>query len=194
MTVYRSLVFPLRTAAAIALILGMSSSARAQGFVSPFLGYNFGGDAGCPEITNCESKKLNVGVAIGTAGVLGFEEEFAYAKNFFGETPGMSSSVMTLMSNLMIAPRIGVVRPYAVGGVGLIKSKVELTRDSLLSTDNNNFGWNVGGGVMLIFGHVGIRGDIRYFHAFQDVGVLGFTLSDLKLDFGRASAGLVLGF
>jgi hypothetical protein len=28
----------------------------AQGFISPFVGYNFGGDAGCPEITGCQDK------------------------------------------------------------------------------------------------------------------------------------------
>jgi hypothetical protein len=30
--------------------------------------------------------------------------------------------------------------------------------------------------------------------AFQDLNALGFTLSDTKLDFGRASVGLILAF
>jgi hypothetical protein len=47
---------------------------------------------------------------------------------------------------------------------------------------------------MLMFGHVGVRGDLRYFHAFQDITFLGVAISKLKLDFGRASAGLVLQF
>ena len=47
---------------------------------------------------------------------------------------------------------------------------------------------------MLVGGHFGVRGDIRYFHAFQDIEFLGVPISDLKLDFGRASAGLVLQF
>ena len=42
--------------------------------------------------------------------------------------------------------------------------------------------------------HVGLRGDIRYFHAFQDRTILGLTLSDSKIDFGRASVGVVLKF
>jgi hypothetical protein len=29
------------------LVLGTSSLARAEGFISPFIGYNFGGDSGC---------------------------------------------------------------------------------------------------------------------------------------------------
>ena len=42
--------------------------------------------------------------------------------------------------------------------------------------------------------HFGVRGDIRYVHAFQDLTVQGFTLSNTKLNYGRASGGLVLKF
>jgi opacity protein-like surface antigen len=181
---------------ALALIVGAPTHARAQAFVSPFIGYDFGGDASCPQITNCENKKLNFGVSLGTTGrVLGFEEELAYAKDFFGTAPSLSSNVLTLMSNAMIIPKIGPVRPYALAGLGLIKTHVEFTPSSVLTSDNNNLGWDVGGGVAAFFGaHAGVRGDIRYFHAFQDLNALGFTLSDMKLDFGRASVGLVLTF
>jgi hypothetical protein len=56
-------------------------------------------------------------------------------------------------------------------------------------------GRDVGGGVVGFFGpHLGLRGDIRYYPGFQDLNVLGFTLSDAKLDFGRASVGLVVAF
>ena len=180
----------------LALIVGAPTHARAQGFVSPFIGYDFGGDASCPQITNCEDKKLNVGVSLGTMGsILGFEEELAYAKDFFGTAPGLSSSVLTLMSNAMIIPRIGPVRPYALAGLGLIKTHVEFTPSRVLSSTNNNLGWDAGGGIAAFFGaHAGVRGDIRYFHAFQDLNALGFTLSDTKLDFGRASVGLILAF
>lgn len=177
-------------------IVGAASEVRAQGFVTPFIGYNFGGDSGCPNVTNCADKKLNAGVAVGTVGdLVGFEEEFAYAKDFFGDAPEFSSSVFTLMSNLMIVPTIGPVRPYVLGGLGLIKTHVKLSPSSLLTAANNNLGWDVGGGIMALFGeHIGVRGDIRYFHAFQDLTVVGFTLGDSKLDFGRASVGLVLKF
>jgi hypothetical protein len=42
--------------------------------------------------------------------------------------------------------------------------------------------------------HFGVRGDIRYFHAFQDFDVLGIALGTTKLDFGRAAAGVVFRF
>jgi len=176
--------------------IGAATPAHADGFVSPYLGFDFGGDANCPQITGCQDKRLNVGVAVGTLGsVLGFEEDFGYAKNFFGASPLLDSSVLTLMSNLMISPKIGPVQPYVLGGAGLMKTHVSLTTSNILTTDNNNAAWDIGGGLIVIFGgHVGVRGDIRYFHAFQDLTVLGFTLSDTKLDYGRASAGLVLKF
>jgi opacity protein-like surface antigen len=179
-----------------ALIAGSSRPALAQGFIAPLIGFDFGGDATCPTITGCTNKKLNAGVALGSMGkVLGFEEEFAYAKNFFGEAPGLSSSVLTLMSNVMLIPRIGPVRPYALGGIGLLKTHVEFTPSSLITTDNNGLAWDLGGGVMaLVSKHVGVRGDLRYFHAFQNLGVIGFTLNGSKLDFGRASAAIVFTF
>ena|SRR5437879_2047277 len=181
---------------AMALTLGLANDVRAQGFISPFIGYDFGGDASCPNITNCQDKKLNAGVAIGSLGsILGFEEELGYAKNFFGDSPSFSSSVLTLMSNLMVVPAIGPVHPYVLGGLGLIKSHIDFTTGSILTSNNNDLGWDLGGGVILLFGgHLGIRGDIRHFHTFQDLTVAGFNLSSPKLNFGRASAGLVVKF
>ena len=99
------------------------------------------------------------------------------------------------MSNFMVAPDLKVARPYALIGVGLIKSHAELTGSSLLDANNNAFGWDVGGGLMLFFSeHVGVRGDIRYFHAFKDLELGGITLSDTKLDFGRAAGAVVFKF
>ena len=194
MAVVRSLKFFVRVAWALVLVAGAASTAHAQVFISPLIGYDFGGDAGCPEISNCEDKNSNVGVSIGGGGFIAFEEELAYARNFFGETPGTSSSVLTLMSNIMVAPRIGPVRPYVLVGAGLIKSHVEASLGSLVTSDNNSFGWNTGGGLMLMFGHVGVRGDVRYFHGFQDMEVLGLPLNGVKLDFGRIAAGVVFQF
>jgi opacity protein-like surface antigen len=180
------------------VVMGAAAPARADGFFSPYLGYNFGGDASCPHITGCQDKRLNGGAALGTLGsAFGFEEDFGYAKNFFGTAPLLDSSVLTIMSNLMIAPRIGPAQPYVLGGIGLMKTHVAFTPASVFTSDNNNVGWDVGGGLIVFFGnHAGVRGDIRYLHAFQDLDlkVLGFTVTDAKLDFGRASAGLVLKF
>src|SRR4249920_3698031 len=154
---------------AFILSVGWAATSQAQGFISPLIGFNFGGDANCPNITGCEEKRLNFGVSLGKMGsVFGFEEEFAYAKDFFGSAPTLNSSVLTVMSNVMFVPRIGPIRPYGLVGVGLIKTKVELTPVSLLTTNNNNFGYDIGGGVIIGGAHIGVRGDVRFFHSFQD--------------------------
>ena len=182
-------------AVAFVASLALPLSASAQAYVSPVIGYDFGGDSGCPEITNCEDRKLNVGVSVGSLGrVLGSELELAYAKNFFGETPGVKSSVLTLMGNGMIAPKFGPVQPYWLIGLGLMKTNVEFSTSSLLETSQNHLAWDTAGGVIIFFGNVGIRGEIRHYHSFQDFEILGIALGNTKLDFGRAAAGVVFKF
>jgi opacity protein-like surface antigen len=180
---------------AFILAMGWAATSRAQGFISPLIGFNFGGDANCPNVTGCQEKRLNFGVSLGKMGsVFGFEEEFAYAKDFFGTAPTLNSSVLTVMSNVMLVPNVGPIRPYGLAGIGLIKTHVELTPTSVLTTDNNNFGWDLGGGVIIGSQHFGIRGDIRYFHSFQSQTIAGLVLSNSQLSFGRAAVALMLMF
>jgi opacity protein-like surface antigen len=104
------------------------------------------------------------------------------------------------MGNFMIGPKIGPVQPYGLAGLGLIKTKFEFTSPGSVFDDldegNNKFGWDIGGGLMVFFGqHVGVRGDIRYLHAFQALEVLGIDIQEEdKLDFGRATIGVVVKF
>ena len=188
-----------RALAALLFVLGAfaftPTPAAAQGFISPFIGFNFGGDSGCITATNCEDKDSNFGVSGGKLWALGgLEVDFGYARNFFGDSEAGEVSVLTLMTNVVIGPKIGPVRPYVHGGVGLIKSHVDLTLGSILDS-SNNFGWNMGGGMMIMFGrHIGVRGDLRVFRTFDDVGLLGLELSDTKLSFYRAAGGVVFGF
>ena len=186
----------ITSALAAVLVLGAARAASAESFISPFIGYSFGGDAGCPEISNCENKTRNLGISFGSIGnVVGAEAEFSFIDNFFGDTPGTSSHVLTFMGNFMLAPKFGVIQPYGVVGLGLIKSHAEVSLGGLLESDNNHFGWDIGGGIIGYFGeHFGVRGDIRYFHAFQDLEILGLSIADTKLDFGRASGGVVFRF
>ena len=179
-----------------AVLLGWAVPSRAQGFVSPLVGFNFGGDAGCETLSGCENKNLNVGVAFGSLGpVFGVEEEVVYARDFFGQQPGQASNVLTVMTHLVVGPKIKVVRPYVSAGVGLIKARIELTGDSLLSLSNNAFGWDVGGGLVLsLTRHVGVRGDIRQVRAFEDIELGPLSNTSEKLHFGRAAASLMLTF
>jgi hypothetical protein len=185
-------------ACAALIVLGITSKANADGFISPFIGYNFGGDSGCLEIANCDTKTRDLGVSFGSLGnVIGGEFEFNFIDNFFGDaiTTGVSSNVFTMMGNVMFAPKVGVIQPYVLTGLGLMKSHVEFTLGSLATTSNSNLAWDIGGGVMgFITPHFGIRGDLRYFHAFQDLSILSLNISDTKIDYGRLSGGVVFRF
>jgi hypothetical protein len=62
-----------------------------------------------------------------------------------------------------------------------------------VSLENNAFGYDLGGGLGIFPSkHIGFRGDIRHFHTLQQIDLPVFTAQ--KLDFWRASAGLVLAF
>ena len=185
-------------AAVVICSLAPAAPAWADGFLTPFIGYNFGGDsANCASLTSCQEKHTNFGVSIGKMGtVFGFEEDIAYAKDFFAVTPGSESNVFTAMSNLVIGIPAGPVQPYVLGGVGLVRPHVSLN-PAAINADNNAIGLDIGGGVNIFFSKsVGIRGDLRHFHTLQDVSVLhlGSIVSGQKLDFNRASVGLVLRF
>jgi len=181
---------------AVVILAATAPRAGAQGFVSPFIGYNFGGDAGCPEITGCEDKHVNWGVSFGALGsIVGFEAEFAHTNDFFGSSASQSTSVLTFMGNFMVAPKIGPIQPYGLAGVGLMRTSVE---SAGADTDENQFAWDIGGGLIGYFSrHVGLRGDIRYFHSFEflDLSKLpALPIQQTKLDFGRFSGALVFKF
>lgn len=169
--------------------------ARAEGFITPFVGFNFGGDsANCLTATNCDEHRTNWGVSLGgTNGIFGGEVDFGYAPQFFGTTgSGGDNAVLTLMSNLMLVIPAGPVRPYGVIGLGLIRPHAQLN-SSLVDVAQNTLGYDIGGGINIFFLHsVGIRGDVRHMHTLEDV-TLG-VFQNQPLDFWRASAGLTLRF
>jgi opacity protein-like surface antigen len=104
------------------------------------------------------------------------------------------------MANLVLGAPIGGqtgpgVRPYASGGVGLIRSRID--GGGLFSNVNtNDFGFNAGAGVHGFFNdNVGLRGDVRFFRSLQDdhgANDLDIGLSDFK--FWRATVGLTFRF
>jgi opacity protein-like surface antigen len=187
----------VRTAICVfGLMLGVSARAQADGFINPFFAYHFGADAACPKVFKCENVKLGLGFSIGYLGsVLGFEEDIGVGQNFFGTEPLLNSTVYTLMSNLMIAPKIGPVHPYVVGGFGLMHVSASTSLANIVVTDNNNAGYDLGGGVILTFGpHVGLRADVRGYRSVQDLKVFGIDIPGTKLRFGRAGGGVMFLF
>jgi opacity protein-like surface antigen len=180
----------------VLLVVGASKGANAQGFVNPSLNFHFGGTDACPTLLQCDTARLGFGVSIGAlGGLLGFEEDIAFGKNFFGTEPLVDSTVITLMSNLIVGPRLGPVRPYAVGGIGLIRIAADTTLANVSVADSNEVGFDLGGGLMILFGsRVGVRADVRGYRSFQDVNVFGVPVAGSKLQLGRVSGGVLFTF
>lgn len=162
--------------------------ARADGFVTPFIGGTFGGD------TTVNSFSVGGAVGFMGGGVFGMELDFGYSPDFFGERSAIgNNSMTTLMANLIVGAPIGAVRPYGSGGLGLLKSRLEGPR-ALFDIDEKDFGINLGGGLMVFMtDNVGVRGDLRYFRNLTgEERRVHFALGDF--DFWRGTFGLAVRF
>jgi|SRR5215204_3970107 len=197
-----------------AVSMAAPRNASADWVLTPFVGWNFSGTAdvsgtGGVSLENKLEKKINYGASLAAmgAGAVGFEVDFGYSPNFFEtgtDTNGdfdftNDSNVTTLTANAIVGIPIGghggSVRPYVVGGVGLIRSNVGDVGDFFDVQSKNDFGFDVGAGVMGFFAqNIGVRGDVRYFRTFRgtDENVTGLALGNLN--FWRGSLGVSLKF
>ena len=116
----------LIVAGAAALVLA-PMQARADGFVSPWIGSAFGGGDGVSNgVSSIELKngQTTFGITAGGmgAGIIGGEVDFGYSPSFFGDkTLFGSNTVINLMGNVIIGMPIGGqsgagIRPYVTGG------------------------------------------------------------------------------
>jgi opacity protein-like surface antigen len=182
------------------------AKASADWLFTPFIGGTFGGSANITDVggefENEFNRKLTYGgsVAYLGGGIVGFEVDFGYSPNFLGADDDDDTidligdgNVTTLMGNLMIAGPKAPLRPYVSGGVGLIKTSIDDPSD--LFEGNNNFGFNVGGGLTGFFSdNVGLRGDIRFFRALDNNDDEGVDLSLSSFKFWRGSVGVTFRF
>src|SRR6185295_7917619 len=107
----------------LAAVIAMAAptSARAEGYVSPWAGVQFGS-----EVANGRG---GFGVNAGGmgAGIIGGEVGFGYNPSFFGsKTEFGDNTVFDLMGNVIIGIPVGGThgggfRPFVTGGLGLIR-------------------------------------------------------------------------
>jgi len=184
----------IATIAALALALA-PASARADWLFTPNIGTTFGGAADGRE-------HITYGASIGWmgAGIIGIEGDFQFTPEFFeGNDDDVdffgSSNVVTAMGNVIVGipvggQRGGGFRPFGFAGIGLIQQNTDA--EGALEIDTNEFGFNVGGGVMGFFNdHLGLRGDLRYVRSFQDTDDNLVTIGIGDFDFWRANIGVV---
>jgi opacity protein-like surface antigen len=202
----------MRTGLVALMLAGAATPASADWLLTPYLGITFGGAADFGDVGDFDDnfeKKVTFGgnLAWMGAGIIGFEVDLGVTPNFFELTSGDDdfdfgdSNVTSLMANLLIGAPIGGTtgsgfRPYASGGIGLLRTNVSLggVFDDLSS---NELGVNVGAGAHVFFSdNVGIRGDIRYFRGLQSGGE-DDDLIELDLDafdFWRGTIGITFRF
>src|ERR671913_2410077 len=194
---------PVILALVLGTVLAIPAQARADWIFTPYIGANFsrGGD-----IFDLDSGNTSVsfGGSLGWmgAGILGLEMDFGYAPDFFetDDVTSLDGNVTSFMGNVIIGIPIGGqtgggVRPYISGGAGLLRSRLDDV-DDLFDLNENSFGINAGGGVMVFFtDSVGLRGDLRYFRALAgDIDEDDVDLTLGSFDFWRASAGVTFRF
>jgi opacity protein-like surface antigen len=180
--------------AALALVLA-PASAHADWLFTPNIGTTFGGAADGRE-------HLTYGASIGWmgAGIIGIEGDFQFTPEFFESNDDDvdffgSSNVVTAMGNVIVGIPIGGqsgggFRPFGFAGIGLIQQNTDA--DSAIEIDTNEFGFNVGGGVMGFFNDViGLRGDLRYVRSFEDADDNLVTIGIGDFDYWRANIGVV---
>jgi opacity protein-like surface antigen len=169
--------------------------ARADAFVIPWVGSAFG--------STISNGQTTFGVSAGAmgAGIVGGEADFGWSPSYFGTKSDFgSNTVLDLMANVILGVPVGGqhgagIRPYVVGGLGLIRTQIDGGSIARVSSSTNMLGWDAGGGVMGYFSdHVGLRGDLRYLRATSDLstGVTSFDLGGNRLHFWRASIGVVI--
>jgi opacity protein-like surface antigen len=170
---------------AIVFIAFTAAPARADVTLTPFLGALFKGQL--------PTKKVTYGASLTAMGkgIIGGEVDFSFAPKFVDETT-VSNAVReaNITGNLIVGIPIGgthgaTVRPYVVGGVGIIRATAKASAfDDKLS--DSDFAYDLGGGVMgTVNNHFGLRADLRYFRTTSDSN---------QYEFWRGTGGIVLKF
>ena len=178
----------------------------AQWVATPYVGINISGTV--------EKRKGGPGGSISYfGGVLGFEFDCQRYQHFFKDedvvdlapgscvdcpdrTADFDTDAGSFFGNVVAPIHIqGATRwrPYAAAGLGVIRAWLDSTVDQR-DTHQNNFGFNVGGGVMYSLGkRIGVRADLRCFRALVDEDKReGAFLRDYG--FWRTTVGVTLGF
>ena len=182
--------------ASLLLVTIAAAPAQADWLITPYLWTAFGGATSSQHVT------YGASAAWMSHGIIGVEFDGSISPDLLDEDDGVilgiaDSNVTTLMGSLVIGAPLGEpgVRPYAVAGAGLIRSRVSDAHD-IFDIDENSFGINVGGGLhALVRSNIGVRADVRYFRGVRDTDDSNDV--DLELgsfDFWRASVGATFRF
>jgi opacity protein-like surface antigen len=202
----RGAIKALVLTAAVACVCA-PAQARADGYVSPWAGVNFGYNNEVSQVRTCTTSTCgnswSWGVDAGWMGkgIIGGELDFGWSPDVYGNI--VDNRVWNLMGNLIVGIPIGGqhgggVRPYVTGGLGAINTKI-VGGTPASSLDNTDFGYNFGAGVNGYFSdHFGLRGDFRFFRTVNadfssfNSSVTPSNFSEGQFHYWRFGVGLII--
>ncbi|MFL5584526.1 MAG: outer membrane beta-barrel protein [Gemmatimonadaceae bacterium] len=167
--------FILSTTAAAAMLF--AGSANAQFSSNPFqIGASGGVAFPLSDLGDGTNTGFNVAVAVGYKPLylpIGIRAEAAY-NQFNFEGGGGNINIPAFTGNLTYElPTMGF-RPYAIGGVGLYRTTVDI--DGAGSDSENHFGFNIGGGFKIpLTTSFETFVEARYNHVSMDGGTFAFV-------------------
>lgn len=188
----------------IALFISILSPipARADVFVTPFLGVKFGGRTSIIDLEHAAGQTtmtLGASVAVVGNGIFGAEAEVAYIPGYFkreglGEPLVASGSVADLSGNLILSlpPDFtgGGLRPYFTAGFGVMHAAavdVLLTFRVRRTMPAITLGTGATG---LITNRVGVRFDVRYLRSVVQEDEFVIRVGR-QLSYWRATIGII---
>ena len=190
------------TIAAVVLVAGSAAAAEKQ--LKPFLGITFGGGTTFIDLENASGKPHPViGVSALVIGeIFGVEADVAHAPGFFQSGDShlvLGSSVTTVTGNIVVAAPHSrteyILRPYLVGGAGLMRIQKQDYFDVFNIADNfaaTDFG---GGATGFITNNIGVCWEARYFRALsRKLPTTGVIIGDAELSFWRATMAVAIRY
>lgn len=190
---------------AVLLVMSISTPARAEWQIRPFLGMVLGSSTTFEFPAESGGPKLVYGASAGFLGdIIGLEADFGRWSGYLTDEQGITvgDSVTTLMGNVTVAlPRRlteYTLRPYFAGGAGLIRATSEF-RVASFNYTRNMTGMDLGAGVTgFLTRRVGLNWDVRHFRAYGlSEGDEGFGVSlgrPERLSFWRAHMALAIRY
>jgi len=204
------------TAIAFVVVLcGLAAPARADYLFTPFIGGAFAGKTVFhTDLPSGSTESLGTHLVFGgsagwlSSGILGVEGDFAYAPHFFerdGGIPGstvpaasivLTSRIATVSGSVIVATPLRVtgysLRPYLIGGLGLIHTGITYTA-ILDPVDDNSLGMNLGvGAIGLLSPRTGLRFELRHFRTLSRDAIETTGERDARLSFWRATIGVII--
>jgi hypothetical protein len=173
-------------AMSVAMLTASATDARAQMSMGTFRGY-LTGHVGAITSGDVTNERLTGGGSVSVHDGTGWGAELD-----FGHTSDVTSGrqildVNTYLVNAMWAKPVGVVRPFALVGAGVMQVD---GCDALCTTASTtyDFGLNLGGGTFIAVNDwLGFRGDVRYIFSSADHRDLG---RPDNFNFWRIAAGV----